>query len=167
MRIKLVTLWLLALSAPGLAEEPRYVFQQINVLVAHHDNRFSLRVWPDGRADMRFPAYAVNAGHYRWQLEPEQLAALDAHFRQLAQMDLPGMEARMRSETSDKLVTVADADLLRLELRDEQRAPIEVLMESPQAWSSVLPDVAELSRLADVQAGIFEWMQEHVEVLER
>ena len=73
----------------------------------------------------------------------------------------------MRSETSDKLVTVADADLLRLELRDEQRAPIEVLMESPQAWSSVLPDVAELSRLADVQAGIFEWMQEHVEVLER
>ncbi len=158
MPMKSLILLLLFLAAPSLAEQPRLVFQQIQVAIAHHDNRFSLRVWPDGRAEMRFPPYTTYAGHYQWQLDADQLAMLDASLQAVAQLDLSGLQARKRSQASSELIEIADADWLRLEYRDDHQTQLQLVMESAQAWDSAMPGIRELAELAQLQATLFDWM---------
>ncbi len=163
MRITFILLILLGLSTPALAqdaiEDPVFVFQRVNVLVAHHDNNFSLRVWRDGRAEMRFPPYAAQAGHYRWQIDPHSQAELEAQFSRLDELDLGGLAARMARQRGETLVEISDADWLRLEYRQSGRDAVKVMLESPDAWHRALPEITELASLAELQTEIFDWMQ--------
>jgi hypothetical protein len=135
------------------------------VLVAHHDNRFSLRVWPDGQAEMRFPPYAAQAGEYRWRLSAEAQAELEAQFSQLAEIELTNLSSAMHQQRTATLTELTDVDLLRLEYRQGDRAPVAVMLESPDAWHRALPELTDLARLAELQADIFNWMQRNAEVL--
>lgn len=144
---------------PARAESPELSFQRINVLVAHHDNRFSLRVWPDGLAEMRFPFYTRQAGLYRWQLESDELTRLRLLFETAAGIDPEHLQSSIAERRNQRLVTVADADLMRLVMADGRGGVREWVIESPMAWHQALPDFDELGALARVESELFSWMQ--------
>lgn len=147
------------LAARESAAEPVYVYQRIHVLVAHHDNRVSLRVWPDGRVEMRFPPYTPQAGFYQWTATPTERAELDAFFTQAERHDASVLASALSARGDQDLVLVADADVVRFEWRGADRASNSLLIESPEAWSRALPESSELSDLAQIESGLLDWMR--------
>lgn len=147
------------IAAQEPVEEPVYVYQRIHVLVAHHDNRMSLRVWADGTVEMRFPPYTSQAGQYRWAASAEELAELDAFFAAAGRHDSGVLERARGARGEDELVLVADADLVRFELRGAGRAPQTLMIEAPDAWSRALPESAELAALAQTEGALLDWMR--------
>ena len=142
--------------------EPIYVYQRINVLVADHDNRMSLRVWADGTVEMRFPPYTPQAGHYRWTASAQERAELDAFFAAAGRHD-PGLLETARAARGDaELVLVSDADLVRFEQRGAGRARHALMIEAPDAWSRALPESTELAALAQTEGALLEWMRTRV-----
>jgi len=140
-------------------DEPVYLYQRINVLVAHHDNRVSLRVWADGTVEMRFPPYTPQAGHYRWTASAQERAELEALFGAAGRHDADVLEAARAARSGDELVLVADADLVHFELREAGRAPHALMIEAPDAWSRALPEAVDLATLARTEAELLAWMR--------
>ena len=159
LRFLLVLISLLFVPLPAAAEEPVYLYQRIHVLIAHHDNRISLRLWVDGTVEMRFPSYTPQAGVQRWTASAQERAQLDAFFGAASRQDPHLIEtARARSDDGE-LIYIADADIVRFEVRDAGRAPRLLMIEAPDAWSRALPQSAALQELAQTERDLLAWMR--------
>ena len=158
---------LLVGQAPGLAQpdEPLYTYQSIHTLIAHRDNRISLRVWADGRVEMRFPPYSPQAGHYQWRASEAELERLDNLFAPFLQADAETLERERATSArgEGEVVTVADADLVRFSARLPDRQSTDLLIESPRAWRRVSPQARQTANLAEAEARILEWMRSNIQ----
>lgn len=136
-----------------------YVYQRINVLIAHHDNRVSLRKWADGTVEMRFPHYAPQAGIYRWAATATERGELAALFAEIVQHDASLLEIARASRAENELVLIADADLVRFEHHDAGRTPYRLMLQAPDAWAEALPESAALAALALTESQLLAWMR--------
>lgn len=143
-----------------------YVYQRINTLVAHHDNRISLRVHAGGIVEMRFPPYTPQAGVYRWQADAGEMARLDALFAEAVRLEQGVIERAQAQRSGGDLVVLADADVVRFEIRAQGRAARSLVVESPEAWSRALPDSTELAQLARTESEILDWMRARTRALQ-
>lgn len=147
---------------PAWSIEPDLVYQRIHAQVADHDNRISLRLWPDDTIEMRFPAYTRQAGHYRWQAGPDERQQLENVFSELCQLPRDQLAAAIHSPREGTLTEVADADLVRFVGRGLNCEAFELVVEAPDALSRARPDVAELANLKRLESDLLDWMREYV-----
>ena len=156
---------------PGLAQsgDALYTFQSIQSLVAHHDNRVSLRVRRDGRVEMRFPVYTPQAGQYEWRASPAELDELEQLFAPFMQTDQAALERERATSAraEGELVTVADADLMRFSARLPDREYVHFVTESPGAWDLAVPGSRRIAGLAEAEREVIEWMRRKVHREER
>lgn len=162
--------FLLLANAPtetNASTEPVFVYQRIHSLVQHHDNRITLRVWDDGRMEMRFPAYTPRAGHYQGHLESSGMTELDRMVSMLANIRPAELTDRLNLARSTSLVEIADADMVRFSHRGASREKFELVLPAPDAWSSVIPQVSELAILDELERDLRGWMDRQIQRMER
>ncbi len=149
------------------SEEPAFVYQRIHALVAHHDNRITLRVWEDGRLEIRFPAYTPRAGLYRGRLEQAEVETLEQMVSMLAGIQPDPLFTRLNQVRSSALIEVADADIVRFIHTGPDRQTVELRTPAPDAWSSLAPEVGELRELEQLEKNLRAWMDQQMKGLER
>lgn len=148
-------------------EEPTFVYQRIHALVAHHDNRITLRVWGDGQVEIRFPAYTPSAGLYRGRLDHSGMEALNQLVSELAEIQPGNLTARINQVRSSALVEVSDADIVRFIHRQPGREPVELWTPAPDAWSTQVPEIVELREIEQLEKDLRAWMEQQIQFLER
>lgn len=161
-RTALIFLMLLAMSltTPVAAGEPVLVYQRIHSLVAHHDNRISLRVWADHRMEARFPAYTPRAGRYERQLSAEHLRELFAILDGLPDITQQQLNARLDQGRSAERVHVADADIVRFEYRNAGGEGIALAVPAPDVWSHLRRSDEALAALSATEQALRRWMDD-------
>ena len=155
-----ISLALLAIGwmVPAVAGEPVLVYQRIHSLVAHHDNRISLRVWADDRMEIRFPAYTPRAGRHEQRLTPEQRSELLAIVDGLPDITQQELSARIEHRRDGERFHVADADIVRFEYRPEETRETVLAVPAPDVWSRLSRGDAELAAIAATEQALRRWM---------
>jgi hypothetical protein len=148
-------------------EEPALVYQRIHALVAHHDNRITLRVWDDGQVEVRFPAYTPRAGLYRGRLDHSGMESLDRLVSELVEIQPGDLTARINQVRSNNLAEVSDADIVRFIHRQPGREPVELRTPAPDVWSTRAPEIAELRKIEQLEKDLRAWMDQKMHLLER
>lgn len=146
------------LTTPTPASEPIFTFQRIHVLVAGHDNRISLRVWDDGRMEMRFPPYTTRAGFYQRTLSSDEYGELTQILEQLPSIAQDQLSQRLDQARSATLAYVADADIVRFEYRRDHAEDIALYVPAPDVWSRIARDIDELAAVAATEQALRGWM---------
>jgi len=155
-----ITLLLFLVSMPAVTAEPEFVYQRIHATIAHYDNRISLRTWPEGTMEARFPAYTRQAGVYRWQATPEHHRALAALFSRIASIRHDRIDLQISQRRDTGLVEIHDADHVRFSWRQAGQETFELVIEAPDTWSRALPDLDELADLARLEADLLDWIEQ-------
>lgn len=147
---------------PGVqaqTEEPMYTYQRVHTLIAHHDNRITLRIWGDRQLEMRFPPYTPQAGEHRRQISQAEFERLEQLLAPFLQVDPMIIEQARIAQGDGTVTAIADADLVRFSARLPGRNAVDFLIESPAAWSRVLPGARGLADLAEAERQLLEWMR--------
>lgn len=159
-----ISLALLAIGwmVPAVAGEPVLVYQRIHSLVAHHDNRISLRVWADDRMEIRFPAYTPRAGSHQQRLSSEQRSELFAIMDGLPDITQEELTGRIGQRGGGERYHVADADIVRFEYRPEETREIVLAVPAPDVWSRLSRGDAELAAIVATERALRRWMDNHL-----
>jgi uncharacterized membrane protein len=160
----LLVSFLVVIGYPPLlhASEPVLVYQRIHTLVNHHDNRISMRLWEDGSIEVRFPHYSPMAGQFRWQVSDEERNHLTDVMSKVEQISQHEINQELRQARHAALIEIADADMVRIEQRLNDRAEVTLFVESPELWSRKVPGWKEMKELADVEKQLLEWIRHKV-----
>ena len=146
--------------------EPAFVYQRIHSLVQHHDNRITLRVWEDGRVEMRFPVYTPRAGHYQRQLDQSERDELNRIVSVLANIQPTGLVGSINVARQTSRVEVSDADIIRFYRQHTDREAFDLLVPAPDVWSSLAPEITELAVLNELEQDLRGWMDRQIQRME-
>ncbi len=149
---------LLGMASTVAADDPEITYQRIHSLVASHDNRITLRVWEDGRMEMRYPVYTSRAGHYRHRLlaaEKDELASILSTLPETSESEL--LE-QVRSARGDELFLISDADRVVFHVRHVHRSDIRLNVPGPDALARAMPGIAEVEAIVSAEKAVHEWM---------
>ncbi|QOC22132.1 hypothetical protein IC757_14065 [Wenzhouxiangella sp. AB-CW3] len=153
---------LISLVSTGIAEEPAISYQRIHSLITDQDNRISLRVWDDGRMEIRFPSYTTRAGTYHRDLQDDEMAELHAIFETLQPIDQSRLDQHLDQSRSQTPTHVADADVVHFERRRNDDLEISLRAPAPDVWSRIARDVDELAVMNSAEQALRSWMDQQI-----
>lgn len=145
-----------------IAGEPVMIYQRVHSLVASHDNRVTLRVWPDNRMELRFPPYSPRAGRYEQLLDDEQFREFSRIFDGLPKVTQRELAERLESRRDGERFYVADADIVRFEDRRDRGDVIVLAAPAPDVWRSLGHHRAELDAIAETEQALLRWIDAHL-----